>query len=167
MAGTTRVRAGKQARKSRANKKAFSAALAVAKSYDLPRAHGVTTVDVLQECLERVVAIMRYAAKQLDRIDERDLWAEILDAQGNVLVEPNQWLALEAAMRAEAIELSVQMENLGIAERQVALAERTADQIAPILMDVLEGLGLTAAQKRKVPGVVRARLQVLEGGQAA
>lgn len=163
------ARAAKLNRRSRSkrNKEAFKKAVALADSYDMPRAHGVSTVDVLQECLERVVAIMRYAASEADQLPADEVWVELVDAQGNALVEPNQWLALEGAMRTEAVELAAQMENLGIAERQVAVAERMADVIAPVLKDVLDAIGLTPAQQRKVPGVVRERLQLLEGGKAA
>lgn len=163
------ARAAKLNRRSRSkrNKEAFRRAMETCAAYDMPRAHGVTTIDVLQECLERLVAIMRFAASEADRLPADEVWVELTDAQGNVLVEPNQWLALEAAMRAEAVELAAQMENLGIAERQVAVAERVADVIAPVLKDVLDGIGLTAAQQRKVPGIVRERLRLLEGGRAA
>lgn len=153
--------------KSKRRAEALKTVMRSAQLYDIPRASGVSTLDTLQECLERVVAIMRFAAQQGDNLKADDLWVEFVDRQGNTLVEPNQWMALEGAMRAEAIELSVAMENLGIEERRTQVAEQMAGVIAPVLKDVLDGLDLSAAQKRKVPGIVRARLELLEGGRAA
>jgi hypothetical protein len=55
-------------------------------------------------------------------------------------------------------------EDIGIAEREIELAERHGAQIADMLGAVLEGLVLTAAQREKAPVVIEGAMRQLEAG---
>jgi hypothetical protein len=57
-------------------------------------------------------------------------------------------------------------EDIGIAEREIQLAERHGAQIADMLGAVLEGLGLSPAQRKKAPAVIEGAMRQLEAGAA-
>jgi hypothetical protein len=52
--------------------------------------------------------------------------------------------------------------DAGIDERRVAVAERVADILAPLLENLAEDLSLTAKQRAKLPDVLGTRLRALE-----
>lgn len=57
--------------------------------------------------------------------------------------------------------------NAGVQERQVQLAEKMGELIAPVLAGILEDLDLTPKQRKSAPEVIGRHLRVLEGGVAA
>ena len=52
--------------------------------------------------------------------------------------------------------------DAGIDERRVAVAERVADLLVPLLEDLAEDLDLTAKQRARLPGMIGKRLKQLE-----
>lgn len=131
----------------------------------LPAGH--TVGDILDQMLARCYGIWRVAATEANKTTLEEFWVEVVDAQGNVRVEPSKWHALEAAMRADVFDMAARMEDLGIAERQAAVAERMAELIEPILTGVLADLKLTPKQRERAPVIVQERLELLEGGKVA
>lgn len=114
---------------------------------------------MLQECLERAVGGMRYAASEVDKLSPEEFWVERIDAQGNRLVEPNKWYQLEQDARAEVERLAGMMAQLGIAERQVRVEEAKAALIVAAIRDAAREAGLSGAQMRALGSGLRKRLE--------
>jgi hypothetical protein len=71
-----------------------------------------------------------------------------------------QYLRKDAADRmARYAKMAI---DAGIDERRVAVAERVADILAPLLENLAEDLSLTAKQRAKLPDVLGTRLRALE-----
>ncbi|HEY3559637.1 MAG TPA: hypothetical protein VGL05_19345 [Kribbella sp.] len=76
---------------------------------------------------------------------------------------------LEAQERDRAVRYAKVAHDMGIAEREVRLAEQQGQLLASVIRNVLGDLDLTEAQQERVPGVVQRRLLEVtqtEGGAA-
>jgi hypothetical protein len=118
----------------------------------------VDPADALQDVLDAAVARLHVAMAHANELDEDEVFRDTM--MGKI---PNEWLRLEKDLRSEVAVLAGRMIGLNIAGRQANAAEALATAIAPVLSGVFDGLGLTAAQKRKAPELVREHLQLIEG----
>lgn len=75
--------------------------------------------------------------------------------------QPSVWMALYAAERKHLADVAKTCIQVGIAERQVALAEQQGHLIAQVLRGVLKDLGV--ADRPEVPDVVRRHLTLVAG----
>lgn len=121
---------------------------------------GMSSAEVLQECLDRVVGGMRYAASEVDKLSPDEFWVYKIDAQGNRLTEPNKWYQLEVQCREEVERLAGMMSQLGIAERQVQVEEARAVLIISAIRDAAREAGIPQKQVRALGQGLRERLEV-------
>ncbi len=127
-----------------------------------PELKGVVPEDVLVYVLDRTYGQLRWVANEVDDLKEEQRW--VWTDGGEAL--PHHAMRLEAELRQEAVYITAKMLGLEIDNRRAAAAEKMAELLAPVFKEVLEGLKLTAAQKKRVPGAIRGGLLVLEGGIA-
>lgn len=116
--------------------------------------------DLLGEVLARAVGGMRYAASEVDKVPVDEFWVRKIDAQGNVLVEPNKWYQLELACRGEVAELADLYARLDLDRRRVELEEAEAALWAGVIREAARRSGLKPAQQRQL---LRALDEVIEG----
>jgi hypothetical protein len=72
------------------------------------------------------------------------------------------WIELRAKAYDRLAKFIKMAEDIGIAEREIALAERHGAQIADAIGTILEGLGLTDAQRKLAPAIVEGAIRQLE-----
>lgn len=142
------------------NKKAYGelVRLAAENKLDYPTTP-VAAVDVLQELLDRSTGNWRWAAGQLDLVSAADFWVQKIDAQGNVLVEPNKWYQLERAAASEVERLAGMMAQLGIDERLVKVEEARAVLLISAVREAAREAGISANQVRALGSALRSRLE--------
>ena len=119
---------------------------------ELVLAPQTSTADLLAWTLRRVHATMLWAGEQGDATPADEFWVRYYDAQGNVRTEPNKWFQLERAMREEAVKLAARMQELGLAERAVALEEAKAIMVAQAVRAAAEAAGIPDDQHRPSSG---------------
>lgn len=118
-----------------------------------------STADLLSFALRRVHATMLWAGRQADDVPLDQFWVDKWDAQGNRLVEPNKWFQLERAMRDEAVKLAARMQELGLAERAVALEEAKAVMVAQAVRAAAEAAGFDEEQVQRLGVELRKSLE--------
>lgn len=124
---------------------------------------GKSMESMLEDLRNRAYALWRYAAAEVDALPEDEFWVRKVDAQFNVVVEPNKWVQYEAACRAELEDLGVKLIGLGLEERRVRIEEAEAEVVTKFLDAVLDGLNLTEAQQQALPVAIDRALPVIEG----
>lgn len=83
---------------------------------------------------------------------------------------PRALVVLEAAERDRIVRYAKVAHDMGIAEREVKLAEQQGQLLAQVITQVLGDLDLTPGQQAKAPAAIRTRLRAaaeLEAGGAA
>jgi hypothetical protein len=113
---------------------------------ELVIAREVPVSEVLSIAMRRVHVAMLWAGQQSEAVPVEQFWVEKLDAQGNVLVQPNKWFQLERSLRDEAVKLAARMVELGLAERQVAVEEAKAVMVAQAVRTAAEAAGIPPEQ---------------------
>lgn len=163
--------------RNRTRKQAIQQLLRIAEEYDLPRLRGVSAYESLQDCHDRLLFLATIASMESDKLmirrnrkrqrvdDDREGWwiTKRTDNFGNTVKEPNKWAKLETEYRKEIVRIAEMMEKLGLAERQVRVAERVAGTIAPLLEGLEQDLQLTPDQTALLPAVIHTRLLKMEG----
>lgn len=145
------------------NRKLYGEAMKLAAVDGMQRPTGVTVTDVLQECLERATGGLRFAAAEVDKLKGDEFWVRKVDAQGNVLVEPNKWYQLEQACRAEVEDLATKMLGLDIDSRLAAVEEARALLMFRAVAEAAKKVGLSPVQIRELGGALRGELEAIEG----
>lgn len=126
---------------------------------NLAVAPNTSTGEMLAWALRRVHACMMWAGQQGDAVPADEFWVKYWDAQGNVRVEPNKWFQLEKAMREEATKLAARMQELGLAERAVALEEAKAIMVAQAVRAAAEAAGIPDDQIQRLGEELRKGLE--------
>lgn len=138
---------------------------------------GVSTGDALQECLDRAVALWRFAADQVDKIQIRDPDVDLANLsadedptfevytnpQGPDLVDDHRWYKREREARHEIEKLAAMMTQLGIAERVVRVEEAKAALVVAAIREAAVDAGIPPDQIRALGAALRER--VAEGLQ--
>jgi hypothetical protein len=148
---------------SKKNRKLFREAVALANDGHVPILSGMRSIDVIQEVLDRAVAMMRFAQAEVDKLSIDELWVRRIDAQDNVIVEPHRWIQMEQVLRTEALEIADRMEKLNIDERRITLQEAESHLIQLAIRQVLAQLDLTPEQTKKVGPALRAAQDIFDG----
>lgn len=119
---------------------------------------------------------LRDRVKELER--EQLVWGKtkeksgVLDGDGYPTSEvtessvPSVWYSLYEKERAHLVAVCTAALRAGVEARRVALAEAQGEQVAAVIRAILDDLGLTVEQQRKVATVVPSRLRLLAGGAA-
>lgn len=132
---------------------------------------GISTAQALQECLDRAVALWRFAADQVDQItpsedgnlsnlspDEDPLFTVTPNPQGPDLVETNRYWRMEREARLEIEKLAAMMTQLGIAERVVRVKEAEAALYVGAIRDAAIEAGIPHEQVVALGAALRRRL---------
>jgi hypothetical protein len=145
---------------------------------------GVTTADALQECLDRAVALYRFACDQVDHISADDnlppgvdhlshlatsqdpLFEVISNPQGPDVIQPHRYLTMEREARLEVEKLAAMMTQLGIAERVVRVQEAQAVLVTAAVREAAIDAGLDHEQVRRLGESLRGRLENSQTRQA-
>lgn len=88
------------------------------------------------------------------------------DSETTEAAVPSVWYGLYEKERAHLVSVCTAALRAGVEERRVRLAEAQGEQVAAVIRAILDDLGLTVEQQRKVATVVPARLRLLAGGTA-
>lgn len=148
---------------------------------------GVSTADALQECLDRAVALLRFAQQQVDSIERPDtaevydgdepdsllrgaslanlpvqddpLYTVIPNPQGPDLIVPHRYLQMEREARMEVEKLAAMMTQLGIAERVVRVREAEAALLVAAVREAAISAGLSNDQVRRLGEELRASVE--------
>ncbi len=140
-------------------------------TYGLPR--DVPPRQALLEEVARTAGHVAWLGQRVAELEADDLvWGKAKEDDVTASPNPgtnvshaarvNVWLELYRSERRHLVEVCKVAEQLGIAEREVKLAEQHGRLIADVLRKVLADpeLGLTAEQRRAVPAVARRHLSV-------
>lgn len=128
---------------------------------------GVSTADALQECLDRAVAYMRFAADKVDSLMVDDLeqgeddgfFVTRVNAQGGTTIEPNRWYKMEREARLEVERLAAMMTQLGIAERVVRVREAEAALVVAAVREAAIEANIPHDQVRELGAALRRRVE--------
>lgn len=161
-------------RKTEARRKIFRELVHMAAEQGAAIELGVSTAGALQECLDRAVALYRFAADQVDRITPPDgvwegqsladlpvsddpLFEVMPNPQGPDLVTRHRYFLMEQEARLEIEKLASMMTTLGIAERVVRVEEAKAALLIAAVREAAMDIGLTHDQVRDLGAALRRR----------
>jgi hypothetical protein len=166
-------------RKSEARRRIFRELVHMAAEQGASISLGVSTGDALQECLDRAVAIWRFAADQVDSITppqaldpshpdydpdsslanlpthEDPLFHVITNPQGPDLIVRHRYIEMEREARLEIEKLAAMMTQLGIAERVVRVEEAKATLMVAAVREAAMEAGLDHDQIRRLGAALR------------
>lgn len=138
---------------------------------------GTSTADALQECLDRAVALFRFAVDQVDNLSLPEnlppgveyladlptssdpLYEVISNPQGPDVIQPHRYVLMEREARAEVEKLASMMTQLGIAERVVRVQEAQAVLVVAAVREAAIEAGLSHDQVRLLGSRLRERLE--------
>lgn len=101
---------------------------------------------------------MAYATEQIAGLSEEQMWE--LASSGDLV--PNKWIRFRHAVMDRIVRTSKTAADIGIAERQINLAEEQTRMMGELLEGVMGELELTAKQRKKVGPAIRSQLAVIE-----
>lgn len=133
---------------------------------------GVSTGDALQQCLDRAVALWRFAVDQVDAIplpesatslselapDEDPTFHVLRNPQGPDVIQDHRWYIREREARLEIEKLAAMMMQLGIAERVVRVEEAKAALLIAAVRDAAVAAGFSHDQVRALGAALRERV---------
>jgi hypothetical protein len=144
-------------------------------TYGLPR--DIDPADALLEEVHRTAGAIDFLTAQIRELDPDALvwgWTEFKNKTGGddegvtdtQAAGINVWLELYHRERRHFVDVCKAALAAGVEERRVKLAEQQGELAGQALRAILTGLSLTASQRKKVPGLVREHLTLLQGGAA-
>jgi hypothetical protein len=137
---------------------------------------GISTAQALQECLDRAVALMRFAADQVDALysnfpdgtplselspQDDPLYEVTSNPQGPDIVKLHRYILWEREARLEVEKLAAMMTQLGVAERVVRVEEAKAALMVAAVREAALDAGLDHETVRNLGAALRKRI---EGG---
>lgn len=130
---------------------------------------GISTGEALQQCLDRAVALWRFAASQVDKLEiaddpncsasEDDFFEVVDNPQGPDVVTPNRWYVMEREARLEIEKLASMMTQLGIAERVVRVEEAKAALLVAAVRDACMEAGIDHDQVKLIGAKLREKIE--------
>jgi hypothetical protein len=139
--------------------------------------HDVSPQEALLWCVRIAAGEVRYCSMQVALLDDDDTVGQpetTLHGADDKLLERrtlapalNIWIAARRDAVDRLARYSKMALDAGVAERQVAIAERYGQQLATMLSGVLGDLELTDSQLKRAPAIVQRHLAQLESGQQA
>lgn len=136
--------------------------------------------DALLHAIRIAAGEVAYCDAQIRRLEEDELFErprkktyQRLPSGSLELIEErrdaeviSRWVSLRRDAADRMARYSKMAIDAGIDERRVAVAERVADVIAPLLQNLADDLNLTSKQRELLPDIIGARLRSLEQGEA-
>jgi hypothetical protein len=153
-------------KKREARSKVFRELVRIAADQGAPIVLGVTTADAMQECLDRAVALFRFAASKVDELSDDDLYLTVRGPNGAESRIPHQFVEMETEARLEIEKLAAMMTQLGIAERTVRIEEAKAALVIAAIRDAAIDVGLDNDQIRLLGQAIRTRIEAASASMA-
>lgn len=174
--GRTLARGSTTHRKSQTRSRIFRELVHIAAEQGHTIPLGISTADALQQCLDRAVALYRFAADQVDNLAFADLpegvehlselptnqdplFEVISNPQGPDVIQPHRYLTMEREARLEVQKLAAMMTQLGIAERVVRVQEAQATLVVAAVREAAIEAGLSHDQVRILGAALRNNLE--------
>lgn len=101
---------------------------------------------------------LAYVTAKVAELDEKEMFEKGLTGE-----QPSRWLRLQRDLMDRVSRYAKLAGDMGIAERQIALAEQQTAMMKELLEGVMGEVGLTAAQRKKVGPAIRKHLSLVEG----
>lgn len=132
--------------------------------------------DALLHCIRIAAGEVAYCDAQISRLEEDELFERPTKKQ-MARMPSGKLILVEERRDAEVISRWIQFRDnavdrmaryskmaldAGIDERRVAVAERVADVLTPLLQNLADDLMLTPQQRELLPAVIGTRLRALE-----
>lgn len=168
-------------RKSQTRRRIFRELVHIAAEQGASISLGISTAQALQECLDRAVALLRFAQQQVDQLPYNDtvptdpdtdlpllaslsyqddpLYEVINNPQGPDVVQPNRYVLMEREARLEVEKLAAMMTQLGIAERVVRVEEAKAALLIAAVRDAAIEAGFDNDDVRRLGEALRHRVE--------
>lgn len=167
-------------RRSAARRKVWRELIHIAAAQGATIEMGITTAQALQECLDRAVALMRFAAQQVDNLswpsnydpddpdslslgdlppEEDPMWEVTINEQGPNLIRPHRYVTMEREARLEVEKLAAMMTQLGVAERVVRVEEAKAALMVAAVREAALHAGFDHDQIRRLGSALRERVE--------
>lgn len=125
--------------------------VATARKLGMPEV--VTPTQAITGVLSLAVGNLAYVNAKVLEIDE----AELFDS------DKYRWVSWQERLMDRVAKYAATAVNMGVAERQVRLAEQQTKLMQRLLEGVMGELELTPEQRRKVGPAIRSQLDVIEG----
>lgn len=133
--------------------------------------------EALLHAIRVTAGEVSYCDQQITRLSEEELFekptrtvvtdsdefSSVVTYRGEDVI--SRWVSLRTLAVERMAKYSKMALDAGIAERQVQVAERFADAIAPLFKGLVEDLNLTPEQAKLLPAVIDTRLRDLERTQ--
>jgi hypothetical protein len=113
----------------------------------------VTPGQAIQGLLNLAAGQLAYCSVQVGGLDE----SEMFEATDGGVV-PNRWVRLQLAIMDRVKHITKVAADMGIQERQTLLAEAQTAMMGELLEAVMNEVGLSAAQRKKVGPAIREQL---------
>jgi len=107
-------------------------------------------------CVHLAAGQVEYASQQVAAVPEDEAFEK---AGGVRRLHP--WARVQGEAMERLARFSKMALDAGVAEREIALAERYGAAIAGLLQSVLDGLGLSEEQRRRAPHLVREQMALI------
>ena len=117
--------------------------------------------DVLQEVLDLRVAEFRYAQSKVDEITDDIEWRDTMSGK-----QPNEWILLRDKYAGMLAAMAKDLIAVGLAQRQVRIAEAQVEIVAVALQKALVQADLEPALVQRVGKHFRRELEVVSGSLA-
>jgi hypothetical protein len=131
--------------------------------------HPGSIYDVMERTLQRTHTLWLFAAAQVDKLDpdlppnskrdSKSLWWQSYDRQGNLIITPSKWPALEATLRTELFEQAVRMGALDIDSKKLQVQTQILDLLGRALSNAAAKAKLPEAQRRALGAALREELE--------
>lgn len=118
---------------------------------------GVDPAEAIQEILDNLQAMYRYATKRVVFMTENEYFRDTI--AGPI---PNEWIREQERLGMQIVHVAGKASSMGLAERAVRIQEAQASMFATILEEALKVHGLTMEDRRTVMNIVAERLDDIE-----
>jgi hypothetical protein len=153
-------------RKRAANRILIRDAIEEARDYGMDAAsvNQIPVLDALQNMLNRSYSIWSMVAEQVDCMSIEDMWAQVVDRDGNVYDELTKWPAMEAAMRQEVFDMAARMQGLNVDERLARVEEVKTEMLGRALVAAAREAGLDEETQKRLGQHLRIQIAQLQSG---
>lgn len=167
-------------RRSAARRRIFRDLIHIAAEQGATIEMGISTAQALQECLDRAVALLRFAAQQVDNLawppgydphdadalslgdlppEQDPMWVVVVNDQGPDQIRPHRYVTMEREARLEVEKLAAMMTQLGVAERVVRVEEAKAALMVAAVREAAMEAGFDHDAIRLLGAALRKRIE--------
>jgi hypothetical protein len=122
----------------------------------------VTPSEAVVGTLELVAGQLAYATLKVGELEEERMFVSTIAG-----MVPHHWIRMQGELQERIVKFAGAAASMGVAERKVDLLQAQTEMMGRLLEAVMDEVGLTSAQRKKVGPAIRTHLTVLQGGKAA